>query len=197
LIDRYLIAIARGGAEPLLCVNKIDLLAAADRQTIDAVLQPYRALEIATFFCSTHLGQGIDALAERLRGKVAAVVGHSGVGKSSIINALDPEAAARVKEVGDNKKGRHTTTRSRLYRLSRDIQLIDTPGIRELGLPGLTRNDLAYFFPDLVELGSDCRFADCRHLSEPDCAVRSAAERNQKVGARLATFHRLHASLDT
>lgn len=197
LVDRYLIAVERGGAEPLLVANKIDLIAPEDQDEELAVLSPYRDMGIRLHACSALTGQGIEALGEILAGRTAVFVGHSGVGKSSILNALSPKAKAETAEVSPHHaRGRHTTTRSRLYRLDRDIRLIDTPGIRELGLWRLGPDELRLYFPELAEVAVGCKFNDCSHVHEPECAVRDAVEEGRLPAMRYTTYRRILESLD-
>ncbi len=199
LIDRYLIAIGRGGAEAAVCVNKIDLLedSAARRQQLER-LDPYRELGVTILPCSAVTGEGLDRIRALLAGRTAVFVGHSGVGKSSILNALDPGLEAATGPVSDRRgTGQHTTSRSSLYRLKNGIRVIDTPGIRELGLWRLTAEELRAHFPDFDEHAARCRFADCSHSHEPDCGVRAAAHEGAVARARFDTYLRILGSLET
>lgn len=195
LIDRYLAAIERSGADPLVCISKIDLLEAGDDEAL-APLAPYRARGLSIVLCSSQSRVGVPALRARLAGKTAVFVGHSGVGKSSLLNALAEDEAAMTGAVSRGSgKGRHTTTGSALYELPGGIRVIDTPGIRELGL----RMDEALLertFSDIAELAAGCRFSDCAHGSEPDCAVTAAIAAGRLDPERLATFQRIRDSLD-
>lgn len=203
LIDRYLIAIEQGGAQPILCVNKIDLLDEQGLLDLEEELAPYRALDLEIVLCSAKKpgetqGGGVARLRELLAGKTVAFVGHSGVGKSSLLNSLDPEAQARTGEVSQlYNKGRHTTTRASLYELPGGMKIIDTPGIREFGLLDLDAEGLRFYFPDLQELAGGCRFNNCSHSHEPGCAVREAAEEDDRLAARYITYLRLLESLET
>ena len=197
LIDRYLVAIAHGGAQPALAVNKLDLLASEVQEAAAlAELAPYRALELPIVFCSAASGRGIAELAALLAGQTAVLVGHSGVGKTSLLNALVPAAAAETGAVGARGgKGRHTTSRSVLHALPGGGRLIDTPGVREFGLWDLAPRELAVLFPERGVLAEHCRFADCSHSHEPGCAVTAAVEAGELPASRHATYLRLLASL--
>jgi ribosome biogenesis GTPase len=184
LVDRYIIAATRGGIRPVLCINKTDLPGDVAATSI---------YQIPTIYCSTRTGQGIDELRSVLAGNTAVLAGHSGVGKSSLLNALASEDRARTGKVDeDSGQGRHTTTASRLYELDggatgKLARIIDTPGIREFGLGRITLPEIQAAFPEFTELG--CRFRDCAHRDDPDCAVREAG------GPRYASYLRLIAEL--
>lgn len=197
LIDRYLVATARSEARLLVCVNKIDLVPPEERATLLAPLEPYRAIGLPILLLSAETGEGLDQLLDRLRGQTAVFVGHSGVGKSSLVNALAREARSTTGAVSERYgTGRHTTTGSKLHRLAGDVRIIDTPGIRELGLWQVDRATLVASFPDIAEVAKGCRFGDCQHDQEPDCAVREAVERGTLDHRRFATFCRIRASLE-
>lgn len=197
LVDRYLIAIQQGGAAPVLAVNKIDLVPPHELADELAPLAAYEGLDLPVIPCSAETGQGLDQLRHLLRGKTVAFVGHSGVGKSSLINALAPEVDAAVGAISEAlDKGKHTTTRSNLYSLGDGIDLIDTPGIREMGLLDLDAASLADYFPDFAAYAPACRFTNCSHSHEPGCAVRQAVEQGEIPEARHATYLRILASLD-
>lgn len=197
LIDRFLIAIQRGEAQPVICVNKIDLLDAAQRDVDMARLATYRDLGVPVIACSTKTGEGLDLLRDELRGKTAALVGHSGVGKSSILNALDTRLQLRTREVHKGGTGRHTTTASTLFDLGDDTYVIDTPGIREFGLWDLDRQSLRDYFPEFEEAAQGCRFNDCSHVHEPQCEVKARVESGEINRARYDTYLRLYEDLET
>jgi ribosome biogenesis GTPase len=179
LVDRYLVAAARGGVSPVLCLNKMDVC--ADTTAADVFRVP-------VVRCSAATGEGIESLRDLLAGSMAVLAGHSGVGKSSLLNALADEGHARTGAVNDETgKGRHTTTGSRLYRLRNGARIIDTPGVREFGLGRVTLADLREAFPEFE--GAGCRFRDCAHREEPGCAVREAG------GVRYASYLRIAGEL--
>lgn len=196
LIDRYLIAIEKGGAQPALCVNKIDLLE-EDGATEAAKIQPYRDLGVPVIMCSAAASVGMDRLRDTVAGKICVFVGHSGVGKSSLLNAIDPELQLATKTVSDgNQKGRHTTTSSTLYSLPNGARIIDTPGVREFGLWNLSRRELNAYFHEFDLHASQCEFSDCAHTREPGCAVLRAVERGEIATSRYETYLRISSSLD-
>jgi ribosome biogenesis GTPase len=197
LIDRYLIAVQRGGAESILCVNKIDLLDnEADCQSELSKLRPYRELGLPILLCSSEDGRGIDQLRAVLAGRRCVFVGHSGVGKSSLTNALDPSLGLVTNTLreGDGK-GRHTTTASQLYDLPGGIQVIDTPGIREFGLWKLTPEEVRWYFTEFDPFAPACKFADCSHTHEPTCAVKRAVHQGRLSRSRYESYCRILETL--
>jgi len=196
LIDRYLIAIERGGAQPVICVNKIDLLDADERAVELAKLSTYGDLGVPVIGCSTRTGEGLDALKHELQGQTAALVGHSGVGKSSILNGLDARLQLATREVHKRGSGRHKTSASTLYDFGDSTYLIDTPGIREFGLWDLDRETLRDYFPEFQEPAQFCRFNDCTHVHEPGCEVKARVERGEINRARYETYVRLYNDLE-
>lgn len=192
LIDRLLLALQRGHVSPLLCINKVDLLDAAAQAQLDATLQPYVDQGVAVLCCSASSGRGLPELREALRGRTCVFVGHSGVGKSSLLNALDPDGARATGAVREHDgRGRHTTSASSLRLLADGTRVIDTSGIRAFGLAALQRDELAAAFPELAPLARQCRFGDCSHAHEPDCAVRAAVAAGSIGAARFAAYLRL------
>ena len=195
LIDRFLIAIQRGGAQAVICVNKIDLLDPAELAAQLEQLDAYRALDIPVVPCSTKSGEGLDELRALVTGRTSALVGHSGVGKSSILNAIDSRLELATKDLHRRGTGRHTTTASTLYDFGDGTYLIDTPGIREFGLWNLDRDSLRDYFPEFETPAESCRFTDCSHVHEPDCEVKDAVERDEIARARYETYVRLYDDL--
>ena len=175
LIDRYLVVAQRTGIEPLICINKVDLMTEDD--DYEATVQPYYDLGKRVLRTSATEGVGVDELREALRDRTTAVVGMSGTGKSSLLSAVQPELKLRTKAVSEvNGQGQHTTTQSTLLKLDVGGYVADTPGIKEFGLGGLTRIELQDYFPDILAFAPGCRFSNCSHITEPDCAVQAAEE---------------------
>jgi ribosome biogenesis GTPase / thiamine phosphate phosphatase len=194
LIDRYLIGIQKGGAEPVLCVNKVDLV---ESEAEFAPLEPYRCLGLRTFLVSTKKGEGITELRAALANQLAVFVGHSGVGKSSLTNSLKPDAGAVTGKISAVwNRGRHTTTGSTMYQMADGLRIIDTPGVREFGLWKLSTDELAGHFHDFDEASRGCQFADCTHTHEPICGVREAVKDGTVPRARFETYLRIRQTIE-
>lgn len=196
LIDRYLIAIQRGGAQPVICINKIDLLTPEERDRELEKLVPYLSLGVPVAGVSAKTGEGLAQLRREAEGKMCALVGHSGVGKSSILNALSDTLQLATNTLHRKRgTGRHTTTASTLYDFGGGTYLIDTPGIREFGLWDLDRESLRDYFPEFAEPSELCRFTDCTHVHEPDCEVKDRVAAGDLSAARYETYVRLWEDL--
>ncbi|HEX6810723.1 MAG TPA: ribosome small subunit-dependent GTPase A [Planctomycetota bacterium] len=193
LIDRFLLALDGSGVLPAICVNKADL--AVDAAAVERVVAPYVAMQVPVFVCSAATRAGLEPLRAHLAGKVCVFVGHSGVGKSSLLNGLDPDGARAVGDVRGDGKGRHTTSWSSLRRLADGTRIIDTPGIRSLGLERLRVEDVRAGFNEFAAAGR-CRFADCRHREEPECAVRAAVAAGRISELRYGSYLRILESLE-
>lgn len=192
MLDRFLIAIRRGRATPLVCINKVDLIPPQERDEAEHDLEPLRALEVPVVYCSASTGAGIEELRQALSGRFCAFVGRSGAGKSSLLNRLrgvDMASTGAVRE--RDGKGRHTTTRAELYEVGAGIRIIDTPGIRTLALGAIDVQELGAQFPDIARYARGCRFRACTHVHEPECAVRSAVFEGRIEHRRWASFLRL------
>ncbi len=189
LIDRFCILAERGGLTPVLVVNKIDL-AGADESLLAGLCE--QGVEIHR--CSARSGAGVEALRPVLAGRRSVLAGASGVGKTSLMNVLVPGAAAATREVRDkDDRGRHTTSQARIYDLPDGGLLVDTPGLRELGV-GITPAELPWYFPEFEAFQPQCKFRDCTHTHEPACAVRDAVEAGELPRHRYESYLRI---LDT
>lgn len=195
LIDSYLVAAELLGIEALIVVNKIDLVDGPGRARLDEALKPWRAAGYHAIGASAIIGDGLDDLRELLRGHRGVLVGESGVGKSSLINALAPGHAVRVGELSRaGKQGRHTTTVAMLFHLPGGGDLIDSPGVREFRLWPVDVQELARGFREFRDHLGDCRFRNCRHQGEPDCAIAAAADSGRISPIRLASYRELLAA---
>ncbi len=187
LLDRCLVAAESEHIRPLIVLNKIDL---PEAEKALAKLRPYESLGYAVLPLSGM--QDVEPLRPWLQGQTSVLVGQSGMGKSTLVNALLPEAEARTREISSAlDSGKHTTTAARLYHLDGNSQLIDSPGLQEFGLAHLTSEQIEYSFPEFRPHLGHCRFNDCRHLNEPDCALHKAVETGVVAEARLLCYHKL------
>jgi len=192
LVDRYLIAAQRYGLQAIICLNKVDL--APDLDKCRQTLRPYRDLGYRVIYTSTLTGLGVAELKGALAGHETVLAGLSGVGKSSLLKAIQPSLALRIAAVSGRKhEGRHTTTQATLIHLDDGI-VVDTPGIREFGLSGMTPSELDAYYPDLLAAGP-CRFPDCTHQHEPDCAVRLGVEQGRISAMRFDSYTKIRATL--
>jgi ribosome biogenesis GTPase len=186
LIDRYLASAEQGRVQPLLCLNKADLV---DPAAYQALIGYYSQLGVPTFLTSAATAFGIDRLRERLRGRATVFTGQSGVGKSSLLNAVEPGLDLRVREVSDvNQKGRHTTTTSQLIELAGGGWVVDTPGVRQFELWDVIPEEVEGFFVEFRPFVPLCAFPDCTHVHERRCAVKRAVEHRQIWAARYHSY---------
>jgi ribosome biogenesis GTPase len=186
LVDRFLVICQYGGIRPILCLNKCDLAA----EPPDVSL--YAELGVPVVFASAATGAGLDELRHVLAGTVAVFTGHSGVGKSSLVNALLGEARQATGAVRwADGRGRHTTTSSSLIRLDDGSYLVDTPGVRSLGIWEIDKASLSAYFPDFDPFSAGCRFSTCTHVHEPRCAVKAAAALGDLPHQRYESYLRL------
>ena len=172
LIDRFLITAERVGCQSIVCLNKTDLIDPAELQPLAGV---YGQLGYHTLFSSTTSGQGIEELRSLLRHKQSVIVGQSGVGKSSLLNAIDPTLQLATAVVSkDNQKGKHTTTGASLIAIQSGGFVVDTPGIRQFQLWDVIAEEVAGFYRDIRPFINKCKFPDCTHVHEADCGVKHA-----------------------
>ncbi|TSA49722.1 MAG: ribosome small subunit-dependent GTPase A [Nitrosomonadales bacterium] len=187
LLNRCLLAASATGIRALILLNKCDLeeTAAALQQ-----LAPYRNLGYEILTLSAH--QDVTPLLPWLHGQTSVLVGQSGMGKSTLVNALLPDADVRTREISSVlDSGKHTTTATHLYHLDADSHLIDSPGLQEFGLAHLSLDEIQHAFIEFRPFLGKCRFNNCRHFKEPDCAIRQAAEQGLIAPQRLLCYHGL------
>jgi ribosome biogenesis GTPase len=196
-IDRYLVLASILGIDPLLVITKVDQATEDDPEW--ELLDPYLEMELPVVLTSAQTGGGLDELEEALKDRVTVFSGHSGVGKSSLCLAMGLEGAP---EAGDMShahgriRGRHTTSVARLLELPHGGWVVDTPGVRAIGLVDLERSDARVHFPDFEPFAERCAFADCLHLEEDGCAVIAAVEEGELSEARYLSYARLLDSLE-
>ena len=193
LVDRVLVQCERAGVVAGLVLNKTDL---DGRHETDAILAEYARAGVEGMATCAVTGRGVDAVRERCRGRRTLLVGHSGVGKSTLLIGLLPHETIARGEVNEvTGKGRHTTTAAVLYRPEPGTELIDTPGVRAFALWGVDAAELVEYYPELRPHLGGCRFGDCRHDREPGCALRAAVERGDVGERRFASYCKLRDEL--
>jgi ribosome biogenesis GTPase len=186
LIDRYLATARRGGLTPVICLNKADLVETVDCQPL---VGAYSQLGITTILTSATTGLGIDRLRAALAGRESVFAGQSGVGKSSLLNAVQPGLGLRVRSISSStEKGRHTTTTAELIRLDGGGWVVDTPGVRQLQLWDVHPGEVEEFFPELHPFVPHCVFPDCTHTHEDHCAVKRAVARRLVSSRRYTSY---------
>jgi ribosome biogenesis GTPase / thiamine phosphate phosphatase len=194
LIDRFLVTSEKVGVRPIICINKIDLIEPADLMPLVGV---YAQLGYEVLMVSAATGFGIDRLRKKLAGAESVVTGQSGVGKSSLLNAVEPDLHLRVQTVSEeSQKGRHTTTTAELIPLSFGGFVVDTPGIRQFQLWDVIPDEVAGFFRELRPYVSRCRFPNCTHTHEADCAVKAAVADGWIDTRRYESYSQIRAGDD-
>ena len=174
-LDRFLILAEAGEMEATICLNKMDLVDSSEREGFTTTFTNYEKLGYQVVYTSIHSPESLDAFRHVLKDQFSVIVGASGVGKSSLLNAIQPDLGLRIGEVGlKTEKGRHTTTLVELFLLEIGGEVADTPGIREVGLWGVDTAYLEYYFPEMEPYLGACKFNDCAHVAEPDCAIQDA-----------------------
>jgi ribosome biogenesis GTPase len=192
MLDRLLVIAEANGLPAVLVVNKTDL----DRAAVAALSARYAAAAYQVLPTSVRSGEGLPAFRDLLRGRESVLAGASGVGKSSLLNAIEPGLGRRVGAISEKwRSGRHTTSAAELLPLAMGGYVVDTPGVREVGTWGLDADGLAACFPEFRPCLDRCRFDDCRHLAEPGCAVRAAAAAGLIDADRLVSYERIHAEV--
>ena len=188
-LDRFLILAEVGEMDAVVCLNKIDLIDSAERRELRSILSAYEQLGYPVIFTSINHSESIQAFRDALRDRFSVVVGASGVGKSSLLNAVQPGLGLRVGEVGlKTGKGRHTTTLVELFPLEFGGEVADTPGIREVGLWGVDTENLDLYFPEMEPYLGECKYTDCIHVSEPRCAIVDAVNTGKISDVRYQSY---------
>ena len=187
LLDRYLVSAESLGLPALVCITKTDLSTPGD---LDEAIELYTLLGYDVLLTSAHTGLGIAALRQRLQGQLSVLVGKSGVGKTTLLNALQPGLGLRVNQVNQiTGKGKHTTTHLEMFSFDFGGDVVDTPGMREFGLWQVDDEDIALHFPEMRPLVGLCKFGlGCQHKSEPGCAIRQAMEAGEIQPRRYQSY---------
>ena len=196
-IDRFLVACEMYHVPAILVFNKYDLYKQKEVEKFEEWKAMYEDIGYTVVAISIKENKGIEEVKALLQDKTTLISGHSGVGKSSFINAVIPDAAIRTKDVsGWSGKGMHTTTFAEMYDLSFGGKIIDTPGMREFGLVGVERQELSGYFPEMRERLNDCQFNNCLHINEPGCAIKDAVINGDINEDRYVSYYNILESLE-
>jgi ribosome biogenesis GTPase len=196
-IDRFLVASEMYHVQPSIIFNKADLYKKKEQDKFDLWREMYGSIGYEVFLVSVKENTGIDALRAKIHGKTTLFSGHSGVGKSSLLNAILPDLQIRTHDVSEwSGKGMHTTTFAEMYDLPVGGKIIDTPGMREFGLVDISKQELSHYFPEMRARLNDCQFNNCLHINEPDCAVKEAVIEGEIAEDRYVSYATILDSIE-
>lgn len=188
-IDRFLVSAESFRIPTTLVFNKADILSDEGLEFQQEIIELYERIGYQCLSTSATEGEGVDAFRNLLDHKVTLLSGHSGVGKSSLVNAISPDLNLRTNEVSTfANKGVHTTTFAEMFELAPDTYIIDTPGIKELGLMNTSKEEIGHYFPEMRDRLNQCRFNNCLHLNEPGCAIKEAVAQNEIAESRYMSY---------
>ncbi|MBI9042974.1 MAG: ribosome small subunit-dependent GTPase A [Anaerolineaceae bacterium] len=189
MLDRFLVIAEKNGIIPLIVANKVDLMPMDEAQKMFSI---YQDIGYEVLFTSANARIGLDALHTALTGRISALAGPSGVGKSSLLNAIQPHLGLNVRAVSQTtSKGKHTTVVRQLFKLNTGGYVADLPGLKSLAIWDIEPEEVDGYFPDLRDLVPDCRFSDCSHQKEPGCAVLDALEKGELFQERYESYLRI------
>jgi len=196
-IDRFLVTCEAFEIPPIIIINKMDLATDKDLKNIKFIQKVYNSLGYDFITCSIHDETKLRPIIDHLKNKISVFAGPSGVGKTSILNAIDPNINRTVKKVSEySQKGKHTTTYAELIPLHFGGYLVDTPGIREFGLIHIEPREIALLFPEMEELQNECKFYNCTHIHEPGCAIKKAVEDGEIAEFRYKSYKNIYLSFE-
>lgn len=188
-IDRYLVTAEAYRIPTVIVFNKIDLVDSAIQPVLNSYISIYETIGYVCLQVSAKTGQNLDILKQTLQGKVSLLSGNSGVGKSTLINHIEPGLNLKTAEISNaHLKGRHTTTFSEIFELSFGGFIIDTPGIKSFGLVDIEKDELYHFFPEIFKLSDKCKYYNCTHIHEPGCAVIEAVDKGEIAPSRYLSY---------
>lgn len=195
-IDRFLVACEMYHVPAVILFNKVDLYKSKEQKLLEEIREVYGRIGYPVLSISTRLKQGVDEVETMLKDKTTLISGHSGVGKSTFINVVIPDAGIRTKDVsGWSGKGQHTTTFAEMYDLPFGGRIIDTPGMKEFGLVNIERPELSGYFPEMRARLNDCQFNNCLHINEPGCAIKEAVINGEVDEDRYVSYYNILESI--
>ena len=196
-IDRFLVASEMYHVSALIVFNKSDLYKKKEKEKYEKWKEMYEAIGYRVFLVSAANREGLEELKEQLKNRTTLISGHSGVGKSTLLNIILPELELKTQEVsGWSGKGLHTTTFAEMYDLPFGGKVIDTPGMREFGLVDLTKQELSHYFPEMRDRLNNCQFNNCLHINEPACAIKDAVANGEINEDRYASYYGILESIE-
>ena len=191
-IDRFLATTEAYSIKAVIIFNKVDINNAASNNIVKKLRTLYEGIGYQCLIISAKTGENIESVKKLMTGKSSMFAGHSGVGKSTLVNSIEPGLNIKTKEISDqHKQGQHTTTFAEMFDLSFDAQIIDTPGIKGFGVVDMVPAELDNYFPELFALKQSCKFNNCLHLHEPNCAVKEAIENNIVAASRYKSYKQI------
>lgn len=191
-IDRFLVTAEAYGIKAILLFNKVDVYDEDELLEIKYLAAMYRDIGYECIGISALEGNNLDEVKEKMTGKVNMFTGHSGVGKSTLVNAIEPSLTIKTKEISEqHMQGQHTTTFAEMYDLDFDAKIIDTPGIKGFGIVDMEREEIGNYFPEFYALKNDCKFNNCLHLQEPKCAVKNALDNDELHWSRYKSYQQI------
>jgi ribosome biogenesis GTPase len=188
-IDRFLVSAAAFGIETVMLFNKMDQYSGEELETVNELKELYTSIGYQSVLCSTKSGQGMSELRNLMKDNTSIFSGHSGVGKSTLINTVAPELRLKIGEISEQHgQGQHTTTFAEMFDLSFGGRIIDSPGIRGFGIADIDKEEIARYFKEFFKASENCKFNNCQHLSEPGCAVKSELEDGTIAESRYQSY---------
>lgn len=195
IVERFLVIAFKEQIQPVVVLNKIDL---KDPSKFNLYFKTWEEITCQCFYTSAKTGEGVEPFENIISSGTSVIVGHSGVGKSSLLNRISPDLNIRTKMISSySGRGVHTTSRVSLYKISNNGWVADTPGLKVLGFSDMDKSELQFYFPDIQRHADKCRFADCRHIDEPSCGVKEAVggDESQISEFRYESYKRIYGSL--
>ena len=188
-IDRFLVTCEAYQIPVILVFNKIDTYNEEDLSRISEIESIYKSIDYQCIRISAKYGQGVNKISNYMQNKVCLLSGHSGVGKSTLINKINPELDLKTKEISiSNNQGKHTTTYAEMYDLKENIRIIDSPGIKGFGLVDISKNELGDYFPEFFKRKMKCKFHNCMHINEPGCEIKKGVENKTISESRYSSY---------
>lgn len=196
-IDRFLVASEAYHVPAMIVFNKADLYRKKEEEKFEQWKEMYEAIGYSVFLASVKNQEGIEAIAAHIQNKTTLISGHSGVGKSSLLNAILPSLELRTQDVsGWSGKGLHTTTFAEMYDLPQGGRIIDTPGMREFGIVDISKQELSHYFPEMRDRLNHCQFNNCLHINEPGCAIKDAVVEGAITEDRYVSYYSILESIE-